>query len=121
MLDTDASDVAIAGILHQWQDCEGKQKLRVIAYASRTLDDCQKKYGAAKLEMFCALKMIEKFSPYLCMRKFVLRVDCSALSWLKTYAIPTELARSKVDRALGRAFILKSNRGSVNYTKMLMG
>ena len=37
--------------------------------------------------MFAALKMIEKFAPYLCLRKFKLRVDCSALSWLKTYAI----------------------------------
>ena len=71
VLDTDASDVAIAGILHQYQPYEGEMKSRVIAYASRTLNDCQRKYGAAaKLEMFAALKMIEKFSPYLCLGKF---------------------------------------------------
>ena len=111
VLDTDASDVAIAGILHQYQDCEGKMKLRVIAYASRTLDDCQKKYGAAKLEMFCALKMIEKFSPYLCMRKFILRVDCSALAWLKTYAIQqNSLAARWIARLEGFNFEVQQRR-----------
>ena len=87
VLDTDASDVAIAGILHQWQYSEEVKKnvLKVIGYASRSLTDAQTRYGAAKLEMFAALKMIEKFAPHLANRTFLLRVDCSALSWLQTY------------------------------------
>ena len=86
VLDTDASDVAIAGILHQWQYSEEVKKnvLKVIGYASRSLTDAQTRYGAAKLEMFAALKMIEKFAPHLANRTFLLRVDCSALSWLQT-------------------------------------
>ena len=89
VLDTDASDVAIAGILHQWQYSPevDKQVLRVIGYASRSLTDAQTRYGAAKLEMFAALKMIEKFAPYLANKRFLLRVDCSALSWLRTYGV----------------------------------
>ena len=83
----------------------------MIAYASRTLDECQKRYGAAKLEMFGALKMIEKFSPYLCMRKFVLRVDCAALSWLKTYAIQqNSLAARWIARLEGFNFEVKQRK-----------
>ena len=62
-----------------------KNVLKVIGYASRSLTDAQTRYGAAKLEMFAALKMIEKFAPHLANRTFLLRVDCSALSWLQTY------------------------------------
>ena len=89
VLDTDASDVAIAGILHQWQYSPevDKQVLKVIGYASRSLTDAQTRYGAAKLEMFAALKVIEQFAPYLANKRFLLRVDCSALPWLRTFGV----------------------------------
>ena len=58
---------------------------KVIGYASRSLTDAQTRYGDAKLEMFAALKMIEKLAPHLANRTFLLRVDCAALSWLQTY------------------------------------
>ena len=44
-------------------------------------------YGAPKLEMFAAFYFIEKFHSYLAARKFTLRVDNQALSWLKTYSM----------------------------------
>ena len=78
VLDTDASAVAIAGILHQEQEWEGKTVLRPIHYGSKTLTRTQIKYGAPKLEMLAA---------YFFQRKFILRVDNQALSWLKTYSI----------------------------------
>ena len=86
VLDTDASAVAISGILHQWQGPPGERRLRPIVYGSKKLIITQAKYGAPKLEMFAAYFFIVKNHSYLCPRKFTLRVDNRALSWLKTYS-----------------------------------
>ena len=86
VLDTDASAVAISGILHQWQGAPGERRLRPIIYGSKKLTTTQAKYGAPKLEMFAAYYFILKNHSYLCPRKFTLRVDNQALSWLKTYS-----------------------------------
>ena len=53
--DTDASVVAISGILHQEQECNGKAVLRPIAYGSKVLSDTEMKYGAPKAEMFAVV------------------------------------------------------------------
>ena len=75
VLDTDASAVAISGILHQWQGAPGEQRLRPIIYGSKKLTTTQAKYWAPKLEMFAAYYFILKYHSYLCPRKFTLRVD----------------------------------------------
>ena len=48
VLDTDASVVAISGILHQEQEWNGRTVLRPIAYGSKVLSDTEIKYGAPK-------------------------------------------------------------------------
>ena len=87
VLDTDASGVAIAGILHQEQEYKGKTILRPIVYGSKSLTRTQLNYGAPKLEMYAVFYFIEKFHSYLAGREFTLRVDNQALSWLKTYSM----------------------------------
>ena len=87
VLDTDASAVAIAGILQQEQQYNGKTILRPIVYGSKSLTRTQMKYGAPKLEMYAVFYFIEKFHSYLAGREFTLRVDNQALSWLKTYSM----------------------------------
>ena len=87
VLDTDASGVAISGILHQWQGPPESRKLRPIVFGSKKLTATQAKYGAPKLEMYAAYYFILKNHSYLCPRKFTLRVDNQALSWLKTYSM----------------------------------
>ena len=87
VLDTDASAVAIAGILHQEQQYNGKTILRPIVYGSKSLTRTQMSYGAPKLEMYAVFYFIEKFHSYLAGREFTLRVDNQALSWLKTYSM----------------------------------
>ena len=52
VLDTDASVVAISGILHQEQERNGRTVLRPIAYGSKVMSDTEMKYGAPKEEMF---------------------------------------------------------------------
>ena len=54
-LDTDASVVAISGILHQEQDWNGRTVLRPISYGSKVLSDTEMKYGAPKAEMFAVV------------------------------------------------------------------
>ena len=46
VLDTDASSVAISGILHQWQGPPGQRRLRPIVYGSKKLTTTQANYEA---------------------------------------------------------------------------
>ena len=84
-LDTDASEVAIAGILHQKQEHKRKIVLRFNVYGSKSLTRTHLNYGASKLEIYTVFYFIEKFHSYLAGREFTLSVDNQALSWLKTY------------------------------------
>ena len=85
VLDTDASVVAILGILHQEQEWNGRTVLRPIAYGSKVLSDTEMKYGAPKAELFEVITFVEKYRAYLGSAPFKLRVDNRALAWLKTY------------------------------------
>ena len=87
VLDTDASVVAISGILHQEQEWNGRTVLRPIVYGSKALSDTEMKYGAPKAEMFAVVTFVEKYRAYLGSAPFKLRVDNRALSWLKTYSM----------------------------------
>ena len=78
-LDTDASVVAISGILHQEQEWNGRTVFRPIAYGSKVLSDTEMKYGAPKAEMFAVVAFVEK---YLGSAPFKLRVPNRALSEL---------------------------------------
>ena len=78
VLDTDASVVAISGILHQEQEWNGRTVLRPIAYGSKVLSDT---------EMFAVIIFVEKYRAYLGSAPFKLRVDNRALAWLKTYSM----------------------------------
>ena len=87
VLDTDASVLAISGILHQEQEWNGRTVLRPIAYGSKVLSDTEMKYVAPKAEMFAVVTFVEKYRAYLGSAPFKLRVDNRALSWLKTYSM----------------------------------
>ena len=87
VLDTDASVVAISGILHQEQEWNGSTVLRPIAYGSKVLSDTEMKYGAPKAELFAVITFVENYRAYLGSAPFKLRVDNRALAWLKTYSM----------------------------------
>ena len=98
VLDTDASRVAISGILHQWQKIQGKDRLVVINYASRGLKGSERKYSAARSEMLAALTFIEHNRKWLQHREFVIRCDNQAFSWLKTYNTKSEHVARWINR-----------------------
>ena len=87
VLDTDASVVAISGILHQQQEWNGRTVLRPIAYGSKVLSDTEMKNCAPKAEMFAVVTIVEKYRLYFGSAPFMLRMDNRALSWLKTYSM----------------------------------
>ena len=64
-LDTDASEVAISGILHQEQKWKGRKILRPIYYGSRVLNTAEQKYGALKAEMLAVVYFVEKYRSLL--------------------------------------------------------
>ena len=93
VLDTDASVVAISGILHQEQEWNRKTVMRPIAYvihsilSTKVLSDTGMKHGAPKAEMFAVVTFVENYRAYLGSEPFKLRVDNRALSWLKTHSM----------------------------------
>ena len=78
ILDVDASGCGIGAVLSQKQD--GKEK--VIAYASRALNKAEKNYCITEKELLAVRFFIEYFRQYLLGRRFLVRSDHQALTWL---------------------------------------
>ena len=74
VLDTDASVVAISGILHQEGEWNGRTVLRPIAYGSRVLSDLEMKYGAPKRGYVCGDRFRGKIQSLL--RECSVQVAC---------------------------------------------
>eukprot|EP00731_Ephydatia_muelleri_P005167 Em0002g1343a len=85
ILDSDASDGGIGGVLLQKQDDELE---RVIAYGSRVLSKTERNYCVTRRELLAAVYFIEQFRPYLLGRHFTLRSDHGSLTWLRNFKEP---------------------------------
>ena len=81
ILDTDASNFGLGGILSQIQD----EVECVIAYCSCALRPSQRKYCTTKREMLAAVSMCIQFRSYLHSTKFTLRTDHKSLVWLHRF------------------------------------
>ena len=82
ILTTDASKVAVAAILSQVQDVAE----RVIAYASCQMNRPEQAYTTLEMEILSFFWAVNYFSCYLLGRKFLVRTDHSALSYLRKFA-----------------------------------
>ena len=81
ILDTDASNFGLGGVLSQIQgDVE-----RVVAYCSRALRPSQRRYCTTKREMLAAVAMCIQFRSYLYNAKFTLHTDQKSLAWLHRF------------------------------------
>ena len=90
ILDTDASDFGLGGVLSQ--NIHGEE--RPIAYASRALSKPERNYCTTRKELLAMVSMIKHFRPYLLGRQFVLRTDHNCLIWLQKFREPEgQLAR----------------------------
>jgi hypothetical protein len=84
ILQTDASDVAIAAVLAQRQ---GDQE-KVVAFASKTLQPAERNYSATERECLAVVHWIEFFRCYLEGKAFKVVTDHAALQWLRTNDSP---------------------------------
>lgn len=90
VLDTDASDKAIGGVLSQVQ--AGKEQ--VIAYGSYALTKEQRRYCVTRKELLAVVRFTRQFRHYLLGRPFIVRTDHASLRWLTRFREPQgQLAR----------------------------
>ena len=86
ILDTDASDFAIGGVLSQ-RGSDGLE--RVIAYGSKNLSAAEINYCVTRREMLALVHFMTEFRPYLLGRKCLVRTDHASLQWLRTFKEPS--------------------------------
>jgi len=80
-LDTDASNFGASSVLQQWQNGE----LRVIEYASRTLNTAERAYCTTRKEMAALIFGVKEYRCYLLGRHFQIRVVHAALTFYKKH------------------------------------
>src|SRR6266540_2418238 len=85
ILYTDASREGIGTVLHQ-KDDQGKE--RIIAYASRALNQHEKNYPITEKECLAIVWDIEKFRQYLGIKPFSIITDYVTLEMVKTADLP---------------------------------
>ena len=81
ILDTDASNFGLGGVLSQIQN----DQERVVAYCSRALRPSQRRYCTTKREMLAVVAMCIQFRSYLRGSHFTLRTDHKSLMWLHRF------------------------------------
>ena len=91
ILHTDASGFALGEVLSQKGESEKDE--HVIAYASKSLTESERKWSTTELECLAIIWAVEKFHYYLAGRKFKIITDHYALKWLKENALKGRLAR----------------------------
>lgn len=84
VLDTDASQVAVAGVLSQIQ---GNQE-RDISYGSFALSPEQRNYCTTRQELLAVIRFTRQFRHYLLGKPFILRTDHNSLTWLLNFKEP---------------------------------
>ncbi|CAC5401135.1 Retrovirus-related Pol polyprotein from transposon 297,Retrovirus-related Pol polyprotein from transposon 17.6 [Mytilus coruscus] len=90
ILDTDASNRAISGVLSHVIDGEE----HVIAYGSRTLSKTECLYCVTRQELLAVVHFVKHFRHFLYGRRFIIRTDHSSLQWLIRFKNPEgQLAR----------------------------
>ena len=78
VLRTDASDVGIGAVLLQDQGFG----LQPVGYVSKKLNSAEKNYSPIEKECLAVVFGIQKYSPFLAGRKFVVQTDHCPLQWL---------------------------------------
>ena len=82
--ETDASEKAVSAVLSQWQNSE----LKVISYVSRVVTPAEKSYCVTRKELLAVVCGLRQYRHFLLARRFELRTDHAALTFLLKSAKP---------------------------------
>jgi len=86
ILYTDVSGGGVGAVLHQKGDDERE---RIIACASRTFNEHEKKYPIIEQVCLVVVWSVEKFKQYLSIKLFKIVIDHIALETIRTVDLPT--------------------------------
>lgn len=109
ILKTDASGIAVGAVLCNKND-------RPVGYASRTLNDSEKKYCTIEKELLGIVWAVKHFRPYLYGRKFIIQTDHRPLVYL--FGITNPSSRLTKFRLILEEydFVIQYIRGKTNVT-----
>ncbi|KAK9701510.1 Integrase core domain [Popillia japonica] len=85
VINCDASDTGVGAVLYQTID--GVE--HPIAYMSKNLNKCQRKYSTTEKELLAVLVAVEKFRSYVEGTRFTVVTDHHSLIWLSKLSNPT--------------------------------
>ena len=108
-IDTDACGHGLGAVLSQLVD--GKEQ--VVAYASRSLADNEKKYTIWELETLAVVWAIDLYGWYLWNSPFTVRTDANAVEWVLQKATTGRLMRWALNLQ-EREFTILHRKGSAN-------
>ncbi|GBN15820.1 Retrovirus-related Pol polyprotein from transposon 297 [Araneus ventricosus] len=108
ILDTDASNEGIGGVLSQ---NIGNEE-RVIAYFSKSVGKPERNYCVTRKELLAIVKSIEHFHHYLYGRKFLLRTDHDSLRWLLNFKEPEGQIARWIQRLQEYDFEIQHRKGT---------
>lgn len=110
VIQTDASDVGLAGVLVQGS---GEEE-RVIAYMSQKFTSAQRKYSTTERECLAVLAAIEHFRPYIEGAHFTVITDHASLVWLQNLKNPNGRLGRWILRLQQYTFKLLHRKGKHN-------
>ena len=67
---------------------KNREKLRIIAYGSRSLTKAERNYCATQKELLALVYFMCHFSAYLIGQPFVVHTDYAALQWIQGFKEP---------------------------------
>ena len=109
-LDTNASDVAVGGVISQVID--GRE--RPIAFFSRVMNPAQRNYCATRRELLAVVTALQHFRHYLLGTNVILRTDHHSLKWLKTFKRPEGILARWLETLAEYSYVLEHRPGRLH-------
>lgn len=106
----DASDTGVGGVLFQEND--GLE--HPIAYFSKTLNRCQRKYSTTEKELLAVIYSIEKFRGYVEGTHFKIITDHSSLIWINSMKNPSPRVARWIMKLNQHKFTIVHRKGTSN-------
>lgn len=111
ILDTDASEIAISGILQQYDD---NNNLKVIAYSSKKLNENERNWTVREIEAYAIVWNIMHFAEYLKLCPlFFVRTDHQSLQWIWSTKLNKRITRWAL-LLQEFNFVIKYRQGKLN-------